>query len=37
MSIRAKFHCHMIQKSEDGTACAVRLSAVTTGSAENEQ
>lgn len=37
MSIRAKFHCHMIRKSEDGSACLVRLSAVTTGSAENEQ
>jgi hypothetical protein len=37
MSIRAKFQCHSIQKSEDGSACLVRLSAVTTGSAENEQ
>ncbi|URL13310.1 hypothetical protein [Pantoea ananatis] len=37
MTIRAKFRCHSIQKAEDGSYCSVRLSAVTTGSVENEE
>lgn len=37
MTIRAKFRCHSLQKAEDGASCFVRLSAVTTGSVENEE
>lgn len=37
MTIRAKFHCHYIHKSDDGLSRTVNLNAVTTGSLENEE
>lgn len=36
MTVRAKFSCISIQKSPDNSTAVVNLSAVTTGSAENE-
>ncbi len=36
MSVRAKFRCHFIQESSDGASRTVNLSAVTSGSTENE-
>ncbi|MEH1300974.1 hypothetical protein V7I42_08210 [Raoultella ornithinolytica] len=36
MSVRAKIQCNSIQKSPDNTSAVVNLSAVTTGSADNE-
>lgn len=37
MSIRAKFRCHFIQKADDDSHRTVHLSAVTSGSTENEE
>lgn len=37
MTIRAKFQCHYIHKSDDGLSRTVNLNAVTTGSPENEE
>lgn len=36
MTVRAKFRCHFIQESSDGASRTVNLSAVTSGSTENE-
>ena len=36
MTVRAKFQCNSIQKSQDNATAVVHLIAVTTGSAENE-
>lgn len=37
MTVRAKFRCHFIQEASDGSSRTVNLSAVTSGSHENEQ
>lgn len=36
MTVRAKFKCNSIQKSQDNSSAVVNMMAVTTGSAENE-
>ncbi|ELX8334970.1 MULTISPECIES: hypothetical protein [Klebsiella] len=36
MSVRAMFQCNSIQKSPDKTSAIVNLSAIMTGSADNE-
>lgn len=36
MTVRAKFQCNSIQKSQDKSTAVVHLIAVTTGSTENE-
>lgn len=36
MTVRAKFQCNSIQKSQDNSTAVVHLIAVTTGSTENE-
>lgn len=36
MTLRAKFQCSSINKSPDDSSAVVHLSAVTTGSADNE-
>ncbi|MCF6688993.1 hypothetical protein [Raoultella terrigena] len=36
MTVRAKFQCNSIQKSQDNSTAVVHLMAVTTGSVENE-
>ena len=36
MTVRAKFKCDSIQKSQDYSSAVVNMMAVTTGSAENE-
>ncbi|HCA7993790.1 TPA: hypothetical protein MX476_000301 [Klebsiella variicola] len=36
MTVRAKFQCNSIQKSQDNSTAVVHLIVVTTGSTENE-
>ncbi|MFD3231632.1 type 2 periplasmic-binding domain-containing protein [Rahnella aceris] len=36
MTVKAKFRCHFIQKADDDSSRTIHMSAVTSGSHENE-